>query len=391
MLCYSLFDDPNKDRLHSYKELLFSRENMMIKTLTSHARCVSHMYLDMHRNRVIPIGITTTHAFCLIRQNRRTVFACIPLWEKRDSAFAALRENRRPVSPWRLFDDFKLPPKLDVLATACFREMVCVLATGRLIVVYHTQGKWEVIADRELPGMGTVWTPMETVAICTQCVAFAYRNEEDNCCYLYAIPMNEIASNSNPIKARIDKSTVKVVLPEEIHDGNIVFGFVHDELGETQSFQVNVSERTLTIEESVDSPWPEPSPTDFMSISRSLLCHYSEARKQLVFCDSQKLFKKHLRPLSNEKVLSVEMFHNYAVVHYGNDDIELMNIYGEYKQRSRLLNASLRQFANISVEGLPDNQPVKPYRSLRTFSSSFFVMFHDGIVCEFQFFHPQKN
>lgn len=383
MLCYSLFDDPDKSRFKSYVELNQSREAMMMRTLMLKEQNMSCVYLDMQRTHVIPIGVTTTHAFSLVKQNRRLLLVCLPLFEERDSAHKAFLENRRPVSPWKVFDALKLSPKLDVLATACYRGIVCVLFRGRLLVACHHEQKWSVVADRELPFDGKPWTPIETLAVCAQCVTFVYRNEEEKCCYVYAIPLSAVGENNTPMKAKVNALSVRVLLPEEIYDHDKVYGAVYDERGRTCRFQVDLKEEKIEMGEVGDCPWPTISNTTFMQVRRDVVCYYSHEREQLVFFKTGNETERTLR-VARDAVLSVEMFQEYAAIHCVNDTLEMVNMTGERQIRTKLLRDMTRRYADIAVQGLPKNSPVKPFPSTRTFASSFFVMFHDGTLCQFQ-------
>jgi len=311
------------------------------------------------------------------------VFACLPLWKERCSAYRAFLENRKPQSPWDLFDELKLPPNLQVLAVACYRGVVAVLAARRLLLVFHNEGKWILLADNELPFGGKPWTPLETIAVCSQCVVFAYRNEEENCCYIYAIPLSEAGKQTTPIKARVNGKSLRLVVPEEIYDADTVYGSMHDHKGRTARFCVNLKKSELTVGNACDCPWPTISNTDFMRIFRGTVCYYSRERKQILFFDYRDTTTRFMRPVAND-VLSVEIFQGYALVHYVNDEIELVNIYGKYRIISKLTRTMMRQFADIATHGIPSNYPVKPFHSTRTFSSSLFVMLHDGSICQFK-------
>jgi len=383
MLCYSLYDDPNREKFSSLEEITQCREAMMLRTATLKERHFSCVYLDMHRVHVCPVGVTTTHGFVLLKQNRRFVFACVPLWDERDSAYKAYLENRKPRSPWRLFENLKLSPKLVVLATACYRDLMCVLFNGRLVVARHYQGEWSVVADRPLPFGGAPWVPLSTVGLCAQCVMFAYQHTEEKQHYLYAIPLNEASSKSTPLKVGVNREISQIVLPEEIYDHHVVFGAIHDRLGKTSIVRVNLKEEGIQVGEEGECPWPDHSPTDFMRVFRTTVCYYSRERKQLLFYRTEHPDSRSLR-LVTDDVLSVEMFNEYALVHYANDELELMNMHGEYRARSKLLRAMTRQFADIATHNLHKNSPVRPFHSTRTFSSSLFVMFHDGTLCQFQ-------
>ena len=398
MICFSLFDDPRgqeiaksaKSREEAYHRLTQEREVAMIRAMhlkSDHFSCVHHY---TPRRYVLPIGITTLYAFTLNKLPRdRSILQCLPLHAPIDSPYLAMQERRRFKQPWHAFTD--LPLTGEVLATACFRDIVCVLLGAGLAVARYTEGQWSRVAFRALPNNGKPWTILRALAVCAQCVVFACRNNEENRNCVFVVPLlNCTKEETTPLRYTLppnDSDEVRLFVPEEIYEQSRVNLIVSTSHHTTHLLCADLNENTIKpLSEPQTSLWPESNDegTDtFIRFAQGTVCHYSYARKQLLFYQLDDRDRIAVRPTS-KPVLSVEIFHSYALVHYCDDELELMNICGNYTDRTRMLREKTRSYASVAMKGAPEQtHRIPPYRASRTFSDRMFVMLRDGTVCVF--------